>query len=136
MLSAVLAACPGAKVLPALRRGNVVGALQLGLAPPDGGLDAPGSSPPPPRVASTCSCCSAPTRSPTAPTPTSPAGRWPAPGGSSPSTRSSPSHAQQADVVLAAAAYGEKAGTTTNLEGRVTTVARKVTPPARRGRTG
>jgi NADH-quinone oxidoreductase subunit G len=33
-----------------------------------------------------------------------------------------------ADVVLAAAAYGEKAGTTTNLEGRVTAVAAKVTP--------
>jgi NADH-quinone oxidoreductase subunit G len=32
-----------------------------------------------------------------------------------------------ADVVLAAAAYGEKAGTTTNLEGRVTRVAAKVT---------
>ncbi len=33
-----------------------------------------------------------------------------------------------ADVVLAAAAYGEKSGTTTNLEGRVTTVAQKITP--------
>ena len=33
-----------------------------------------------------------------------------------------------ADVVLAASAYGEKAGTTTNLEGRVSTVARQVTP--------
>ena len=33
---------PGAKVLPALRRGNVVGALQLGLTPSAGGLDATG----------------------------------------------------------------------------------------------
>ncbi len=33
-----------------------------------------------------------------------------------------------ADVVLAAAAYGEKSGTTTNIEGRVTTVSQKVTP--------
>ena len=33
-----------------------------------------------------------------------------------------------ADVVLAAAAYGEKGGTTTNIEGRVTTLAEKVTP--------
>jgi NADH-quinone oxidoreductase subunit G len=32
-----------------------------------------------------------------------------------------------ADVVLAAAAFGEKAGTTTNLEGRVSTVSDKVT---------
>ena len=35
----------------------------------------------------------------------------------------------QADVVLAAAGPGEVAGTTTNLEGRVTTLARKITPP-------
>jgi predicted molibdopterin-dependent oxidoreductase YjgC len=35
---------------------------------------------------------------------------------------------EHADVVLAAAAYGEKSGTTTNLEGRVTTVAQKITP--------
>ena len=34
---------------------------------------------------------------------------------------------RQADVVLAAAAFGEKSGTTTNLEGRVTTIAQKVT---------
>ncbi len=33
-----------------------------------------------------------------------------------------------ADVVLAAAAYGEKGGTTTNIEGRVSTVSEKVTP--------
>ena len=34
----------------------------------------------------------------------------------------------QADVVLPAAAYGEKEGTTTNLEGRVTNVVQKITP--------
>jgi predicted molibdopterin-dependent oxidoreductase YjgC len=34
---------------------------------------------------------------------------------------------QHADVVLAASAYGEKGGTTTNLEGRVTTLAQQVT---------
>ena len=34
-----------------------------------------------------------------------------------------------ADVVLPAAVFAEKAGTTTNLEGRVTTVAQRVTPP-------
>jgi predicted molibdopterin-dependent oxidoreductase YjgC len=33
-----------------------------------------------------------------------------------------------AHVVLAAAAYGEKSGTTTNIEGRVTTLSAKVTP--------
>ena len=41
-LKTVLDASPGAKVLPALRRGNVVGATQLGLTPQDGGLDAAG----------------------------------------------------------------------------------------------
>jgi predicted molibdopterin-dependent oxidoreductase YjgC len=37
--------------------------------------------------------------------------------------------AGQADVVLAAAGFGEVDGTTTNIEGRVSTVARKITPP-------
>jgi NADH-quinone oxidoreductase subunit G len=37
--------------------------------------------------------------------------------------------AQQADIVLAAAGYAEVDGTTTNIEGRVSTVARKITPP-------
>jgi NADH-quinone oxidoreductase subunit G len=36
---------------------------------------------------------------------------------------------KQADVVLPAAGYAEVDGTTTNLESRVTTVSRKVTPP-------
>ena len=37
---AVATVQPAVTVLPALRRGNVVGALQLGLRPPSGGLDA------------------------------------------------------------------------------------------------
>jgi NADH-quinone oxidoreductase subunit G len=37
--------------------------------------------------------------------------------------------AQQADVVFAAAGWAEVEGSTTNLEGRVSTVARKITPP-------
>jgi NADH-quinone oxidoreductase subunit G len=36
---------------------------------------------------------------------------------------------KQADVVLPAAGFAEVAGTTTNIEGRVSTVAQKVTPP-------
>jgi NADH-quinone oxidoreductase subunit G len=36
---------------------------------------------------------------------------------------------KQADVILPAAGYAEVAGTTTNLEGRVSTLTRKVTPP-------
>ncbi|MGV3760365.1 MAG: NADH-quinone oxidoreductase subunit NuoG [Actinomycetota bacterium] len=37
--------------------------------------------------------------------------------------------AQQADVVLPAAGYAEVDGTTTNIEGRVSTLTRKITPP-------
>ncbi len=36
---------------------------------------------------------------------------------------------QQADVVLAAAGYAEVDGTTTNIEGRISSLAQKVTPP-------
>jgi NADH-quinone oxidoreductase subunit G len=36
---------------------------------------------------------------------------------------------KQADVILPAAGYAEVAGTTTNIEGRVSTLTRKVTPP-------
>jgi NADH-quinone oxidoreductase subunit G len=36
---------------------------------------------------------------------------------------------RQADVVLAAAGYAEAAGTTTNIEGRISELAQKVTPP-------
>ena len=48
-------------------------------------------------------------------------GRSPAPARSSPSTTSSPTRSQQADVVLPAAGSAEVDGTTTNLEGRVST---------------
>jgi NADH-quinone oxidoreductase subunit G len=37
--------------------------------------------------------------------------------------------ARQADIVLPAAGFAETEGTTTNIEGRVTTLGRKVTPP-------
>jgi NADH-quinone oxidoreductase subunit G len=36
---------------------------------------------------------------------------------------------RRADVVLAAAGFAEKAGTTTNLEGRISTLTQRVTPP-------
>jgi predicted molibdopterin-dependent oxidoreductase YjgC len=37
--------------------------------------------------------------------------------------------ARQADVVLAAAGYAETAGTTTNIEGRISSVEQEITPP-------
>ena len=87
---AVLAACPGAKVLPALRRGNVVGALAARACARRGWPRRAGSSAPRPPARSSASCCSAPTRWPTSPTPIWPGRRWRARRASSRSTRSSP----------------------------------------------
>ena len=96
--AAIHAAHPDVRFLSALRRGNVHGALDMGLAPgpaarprhprrrprvvhrrgwptvPDAARAStpPASCRPPPTARSTCSSCSAPTRSPTSPTPTSP----------------------------------------------------------------
>ena len=91
--AAALAALPGVKFLSALRRGNVHGALDLGLTPgflpgrttldagrehvrrrvgrgarEHAGSTPPASSGPPPTARSTRSCCSAPTSRPTSPT--------------------------------------------------------------------
>ena len=125
-LRAVLDACPEAKVLPALRRGNVVGALQLGLAPKPDGLDGGGIL-----------AAAAEGRvdllvllgaDPIADCPDADLARRALAGArriiavDTFLTESSGS----ADVVLAAAAFGEKSGTTTNLEGRVTEVGKKI----------
>ena len=119
-LRAVLDACPGATVLPALRRGNVVGALQLGLRPAGDGLDAAGIL-----AAAADGAIDLLVLLGADPIADCP-GRRPRPPGP---RRRPPGHRRRhvphrlvgaADVVLAAAAFGEKAGTTTNLEGRVT----------------
>ena len=126
-LDAIIAAAPAAKVLPVLRRGNVMGALQMGLAPrsaesealqilhaaADGHIDLLvllGADP-------------------LADCPDAELARRALAGARrviSVDTflTSSTAHA---DLVLPAAAYGEKAGTTTNLEGRITPVTAKVT---------
>ena len=126
-VQAVLDTVPDARVLPALRRGNVVGALQLGLAPDgsdngaistlraaaDGRLDVLvllGADP-----INDCPDADLARRALTG------ARRI-----ISVDTFMSES-TQQADVVLAAAAFGEQTGTTTNLEGRVSRVNQKVT---------
>jgi NADH-quinone oxidoreductase subunit G len=127
VLSAVLAAVPGAKLLPALRRGNVVGALQLGLAPTDGDHDALATL----RRAADGSLdllvllgadplddCPD----------TDLARRALAGAGRIISIDTFPSAStRHADLVLPAAAFAEQSGTTTNLEGRVTRVTQKVT---------
>lgn len=124
-LHELLAGVPHATVLPALRRGNVVGALSLGMAPTehdgvaalqaaaDGAIDVlvlVGSDP--------LNDC-----------PDADLARRAIAGARhiiSLDTFLSESTAR-ADVVLAASAYGEKSGTTTNIEGRVSPVAAKVT---------
>ena len=124
---AAMDAVPDATVLPALRRGNVVGALQLGLAPrgvgndalstlraaADGQLDVLvllGSDP-----INDCPDADLARRALAA------ARRI-----ISIDTFMSES-TQLADVVLPAAAFAEQTGTTTNLEGRVSRVHQKVT---------
>jgi NADH-quinone oxidoreductase subunit G len=126
-LRTVLEACPDAKVLPALRRGNVVGALQLGLTARDTGASGVGILE-----------AAADGRTdllillgvdPIADCPDADLARRALAGArrviavDTFLTESS----RRADVVLAAAAFGEKSGTTTNLEGRVTGVAQKIT---------
>jgi len=126
-LQNMLNAVPTAKVLPALRRGNVVGALSLGMAPTSPGDDA---------VAALTAAADGKIdllilvgADPLNDCPdTELARRGLAGARRIISVDTHPSESTKlADVVLAAAAYGEKAGTTTNLEGRVTTLAQKVT---------
>ena len=125
-LRAVLDACPGATVLPALRRGNVVGALQLGLTPNDDGLDATGilTAAAEGRVDLLVLLGA----DPLADVPDADLARRALAGARRMIAVDTflTDSAAAADVVLAAAAFGEKSGTTTNLEGRVTTVGQKV----------
>lgn len=126
-LAAVLEAAPDATVLPALRRGNVVGALQLGLGPADPHDDGLGLL----RAAADgkLELLVLLGADPLTDCPDADLARRAMAGARrviSIDTFVSPSTAT-ADVVLAAAAYGEQAGTTTNLEGRVTKLAAKVT---------
>ena len=127
-LHELLAAAPGAKVLPAYRRGNVVGALQVGMRPTGNGLDTAGIL----QAAADgkVECLVLVGADPLADFPDRDLATRALAGArriiavDTHLTASS----QKAHVVLAAAGFAEKAGTTTNLEGRVTSVARKVTP--------
>jgi len=124
---AALDAAPDATVLPALRRGNVVGALQLGLAPQGAGSDALSTL----RAAADghLDVLVLLGADPINDCPDADLARRALAGARriiSVDTFMSES-TQQADVVLAAAAFAEQTGTTTNLEGRVSRVNQKVT---------
>ena len=127
-LQALLAAFPAAKVLPALRRGNVVGALQLGMRPRPNGMDARASLQAAAdgkiEVLVLVGC------DPLSDFPDTDLARRALAGARRVIAVDTflTASSKQADIVLAASAYGEKSGTTTNLEGRVTRVSQKVTP--------
>jgi NADH-quinone oxidoreductase subunit G len=126
-VDAAIAIAPAATVLPVLRRGNVRGALSLGLAPRNGLdtaaiLEASANG----RV----ECLILLGADPLSDVADADLARRGIAGAKfvvAVDTFLSPS-AAHADIVLPAAAYGEKDGTTMNLEGRVTSVAQKITP--------
>jgi NADH-quinone oxidoreductase subunit G len=119
---------PDVKVLPALRRGNVVGALQLGLRPQSAGSDATG-------ILNAAAAGSIDVlvllgADPLSDFPDALLARKALEGARVVVALDAflSASVAMADVVLPAAISGEKAGTTTNLEGRVTTVSQRVTP--------
>ncbi|MEI7546534.1 MAG: molybdopterin-dependent oxidoreductase, partial [Actinomycetota bacterium] len=110
------------------RRGNVVGALQVGMNVGDGGLDTRSAL----QAAADgkIECLVLVGADPLADFPDTDLARRALAGARriiAVDMFLTPS-AQLADVVLAASAYAEKSGTTTNIEGRVTTVAQQVSP--------
>ncbi|MGD9704908.1 MAG: NADH-quinone oxidoreductase subunit NuoG [Acidimicrobiia bacterium] len=126
-LASLLAAVPSATVLPAFRRGNVVGALQVGLRPTAGGSDTRAMLEA--AASGKLACLVLLGADPLLDFPDADLARRGLAGARSIIAVDSfvTTSSQHADVVLAAAGYGEKGGTTTNLEGRVTTLAQKVT---------
>ena len=127
-LAEVFVAAPSVKVLPVLRRGNVRGAIAAGLTPQNNSGDAIDILNA--AAAGKIDCLILLGADPMADVPDS---------GLvqraftqiknliSIDTMINDSN-RNADVVLPAAAYGEKNGTTTNLEGRISNVAQKITP--------
>ena len=125
-VDSILSQVSGATVLPVLRRGNVRGALSVGLAPQNN-MDAA-------HILEEAAnghvdCLILLGADPLADVPDADLARRGIAGAKfvvSIDTFLTNSSAH-ADVVLPAAAYGEKDGTTMNLEGRVTNVAQKIT---------
>ena len=127
-LAEILHVAPQAKVLPALRRGNVRGAITAGLTPQHGAADTV-------EILALAAAGKIDTlvllgADPLSDVPDADLARRGLAGARniiSIDTFMTPS-TSQADVVLPAAAFGEKNGTTTNLEGRMSNVAQKITP--------
>ena len=126
-LFALTAAIPKAKVLPALRRGNVVGATQVGMRPGKGGLDSKGIL----NAAANgkIECLILIGSDPLSDVPDADLARRAIAGARRIIAVDTflNETSKRAHLVLPAAAYGEKLGTTTNIEGRTTAVAQKIT---------
>ena len=124
-VEAVVAAAPQATVLPVLRRGNVIGALEAGLAPVSGDTDAILRAAADGQIKVLVLLGADPLRD----HPDAQLARRALAGAER--VISIDGHmslsSRAADVVLPAAVMGEKAGTTTNIEGRTTPVEQKVT---------
>ncbi|MEY2398428.1 MAG: NADH-quinone oxidoreductase subunit [Actinomycetota bacterium] len=120
---------PGVKFLSALRRGNVHGALAAGLAPRGEGLDTGGML----RAAASGKLAALVLlgADPATDVPdASLAQRGLAGAGFTIAVESSVrASSSRADVILPAASFAERSGTTTNIEGRVSRVSQKVTAP-------
>ena len=126
-VNTVMSVVPGATVLPVLRRGNVRGALSVGLAPRSG-VDAVSILESSARGKVECLILLG--ADPLSDVPDADLARRGIAGAKfvvALDTFLTPS-AAHADIVLPVAAYGEKDGTTMNLEGRVTNVVQKITP--------
>jgi NADH-quinone oxidoreductase subunit G len=130
-LRGLLDAVPGLKVLPALRRGNVRGAIAAGLTPGQGGSDTIGILEAAARGRIGCIVLLG--ADPLADVPDAALARRAL--AAVPAIIAVDTHltasSEIAHVVLPAAAFGEKGGTTTNLEGRVSTLEPIVTAPGR-----
>jgi len=124
-VDAVVAAAPQATVLPVLRRGNVIGALEAGLAPVSGDTDAILRAAADGQIKVLVLLGADPLRD----HPDAQLARRALAGAER--VISVDGHmslsSRAADVALPAAVMGEKSGTTTNIEGRTTPVEQKVT---------
>ena len=121
------AGLPGVRFLPAVRRGNALGALAAGLRPQAGGLDAKGILEA--AAAGRISCLVLLGADPLGDVRDASLVRKAMANVGAVVAVDTALHAsnRQAAVFLPATAPGEHAGTTTNIEGRVTGVAQKVT---------
>jgi NADH-quinone oxidoreductase subunit G len=127
-LGEIMHLAPHAKVLPALRRGNVRGAITAGLTPQQGAADTTHILEL--AAAGKIECLVLLGSDPLSDVPDADLARRGINGARtiiSIDTFMTQS-TTQANIVLPAAAYGEKVGTTTNMEGRISNVAQKITP--------